>query len=228
MHSAFLQKTRSRELSKELGARVLEHLDLARFPIHSVPKGRLLVQPEGRSGAIPFLESGRLDAVMQLKEQGTQVIPVTFGTGELALLSTLFASGEALRADIVAAEPVRLRWLPRAMVEGILLEDKDLLVLLVRFLSQRLQEVRMRERGWLERGVSARVRSVLARVALEVAPPEGHPWLISATHERLAMRCGVSRPKLSFELKQLEGAGVLKLSRGGIELLDYGALLSDG
>jgi CRP-like cAMP-binding protein len=67
----------------------------------------------------------------------------------------------------------------------------------------------------------------LARVALEATPDrQGDPWLVSATHEHLAQRCGVSRPKLSQELKQLEHAGVLRLDRGRIELLDYSALTS--
>lgn len=203
---------------------MLERLDLTRFPVHAVPEGRWLPNP-GHHPAIAFIESGRLDVVVQLGEHGTQVIPVTFEAGELALLSTLFAPEEAHQPSIVTAEPVQLRWLPRNVVETVLLADKELLVLLVQFLSQRLQEVHMRERGWLERSVSGRVRSVLRRVALECPAPEGRPWLISTTHEHLAMRCGVSRPKLSFELKQLEGAGILRLHRGTIELLDYAMLI---
>lgn len=50
------------------------------------------------------------------------------------------------------------------------------------------------------------------------------PWLagrvlIAATHEHLAARCGVSRPKMSRELKQLERSGRLKLLRGSVEVL---------
>jgi CRP-like cAMP-binding protein len=52
------------------------------------------------------------------------------------------------------------------------------------------------------------------------------PWLVPATHEHLAMRCGVSRPKLSNELKQLENAGILRLNRGAIEILNYAVLSS--
>lgn len=218
---------RSRSLSRQLASRVLERLDPGRYPIQAAPRGRWLIRTGDLPSVLPYIEAGRLDAVLQLSDQGGQVIPVTFGAGEIALLSTLFGPDDAHNAGVVAAEPARLRWLPRAVVEEVLLADKELLVLLVRFLSQRLREVRIRERGWLERGVSGRVRAVLARVALEVAPVEGDPWLIAATHEHLALRCGVSRPKLSFELKQLETAGILKLNRGTFEILDYKALLGD-
>lgn len=49
--------------------------------------------------------------------------------------------------------------------------------------------------------------------------PDGR-LLIAATHEHLAARSGVSRPKLSRELKQLERSGRLKLLRGIVEVLD--------
>lgn len=217
------QDTRSRVLSQQLAETLLGRVDLARYPLQSVDRGRWLWRSDQRLESLPYIESGRLDTVLQLGDEGTQVIPVTFSQGEIALLSALF-SDEPLHGDLVAAEPLRLRWLPIRDVEAILLADKDLLVLLMRFLAQRLREVRARERGWLERSVHGRVRAGLARVALEAPPAPGRPWLIPGTHEHLALRCGVSRPKLSQELKQLELAGVLRLSRGEIELLDYTAL----
>jgi CRP-like cAMP-binding protein len=220
-------ETRSRVLSQQLAGALLGKLDLARCPIQSVEQGRWLRSSDRRLDALPYIESGRLDAVLQLGDEGTQVIPVTFGRGEIGLLSALF-SEEPLYGDLVAAEPLRLRWLPLEDVETALQADKDLLVLLVRVLAQRLREVRARERGWLERGVQGRVRAGLARVALEMPPRPGEPWLIPATHEHLALRCGVSRSKLSLELKQLELAGVLRLSRGRIELLDYKTLTTVG
>ena len=217
--------TRSRALSQRLASGLLARLDLARYPVQRVDRGRWLRRADQRLDALPYIERGRLDAVLQLGDEGTQVIPVTFVDGEIALLSALF-SDEPLYGELVAASELSLRWLLIRDVEGELLQDKDLLVLLVRFLAQRLREVRARERGWLERGVHGRVCAGLARVALETPPSPGRPWLIPATHEHLAMRCGVSRPKLSHALKQLEGAGVLRLNRGVIELLDYAALSS--
>jgi CRP-like cAMP-binding protein len=49
--------------------------------------------------------------------------------------------------------------------------------------------------------------------------------VIVATHEDLAARCGVSRPKVSGELKRLEKAGWLRLDRGAIEILDLDGIL---
>jgi CRP-like cAMP-binding protein len=225
MHSDSSEKTFSRALSQQLATKLLAHLDLSRYPAMGGEAGQWLRAADQRLDALPYIESGRLNVVMQLSDEGAQVIPVTFVQGEIALLSVLF-SDEPIFGDLVAAEALRLRWLPIRDVESILLQHKDMLVLLVRFLAQRLREVRARERGWLERSVHGRVRAGLARIALETRPAPGMPWLVPATHEHLAMRCGVSRPKLSNELKQLENAGILRLNRGAIEILNYAVLSS--
>jgi CRP-like cAMP-binding protein len=47
---------------------------------------------------------------------------------------------------------------------------------------------------------------------------------IESTHEALAFRCGVSRPKASIALKKMEQAGLLSLGRRSIEILDISAL----
>ncbi|MFC7460319.1 Crp/Fnr family transcriptional regulator [Hydrogenophaga defluvii] len=216
--------TSSLALSHELAATVWTQLDTARFPVQRLNKGWWLNLSDHRLQALPFVVQGRLDAVLALGEEGTRVIPVSFGPGEIALLSALFAD-EPVHGQLLAAETAQVRWLPKAELESLLQQHPPLLLLLVRFLAQRLREVRARERGWLERSVHERVRAGLARVALATAPAHaGQPWYVVVTHEQLAQRCGVSRPKLSLALKQLECDGVVRLGRGRIEVLQHGAL----
>jgi CRP-like cAMP-binding protein len=80
--------------------------------------------------------------------------------------------------------------------------------------------VQSREHTWLESGVHERVCASLARIIDGLTPPASGDLVITATHESLAARCGVSRPRLSRELKQLEESGRLRLRRGTIEVLD--------
>lgn len=222
----FIAQKKSVKIALQLAAGLTAHLDLSRHPIVMVQKGRWLKPSRECLVALPYIERGRLDAVLQVGDEGVKVIPVTFGPGEIALLSTLF-SDEPIHGELLAAEDLYVRWLPVRNLEALLSQERPLLLLLVRFLSQRLQEVRARERAWLERGVHERVCAGLARVALESPPAaSGAPWYVTATHEHLAHRCGVSRPKLSQALKRLENAGALRLSRGRIELLDYAAVSS--
>lgn len=217
----------SRALNREFVSDLAQRLDLSAYPLAMVPAGRWLLRTAERLTRLPLVVCGTLEAVYQLGDQGNQVIPVTFSSGELAMISALFSTA-ALQVDLMAAEDVSLRWVPIADLEKCLLSSQDLLVLMVRFLAQRLREVQLRERGWLERGVHLRVCAALVRVARDTPPRPDGRWFINATHEHLASRCGVSRPKLSHELKRMEHAGRLKLHRGAIEILDRSGFSSLG
>lgn len=169
---------------------------------------------------LPVVISGRLDSVLHLQgDEGSFIIPVSFGPGEVVFLSQLFSHQPSF-VDLVVGEPAALRWLPMAELERLLLADSELMVELVRFLVQRLREVQVRERAWLERGVHERVCATLARLVHQEAPGQNGTVSITATHEELSLRSGVSRPKLSQELKRLELAGRLKLDRGSIRVID--------
>jgi len=210
-------------LNRRLAQALALRLDAELGPPRRAAAGAVLCRAGERLPRLPLVIAGRLDAVLHLGAQGLQVIPITFAAGEIAMLSTLFAS-PPLQADVVAAEASTLRWLPVPAIEQALLRDGELLVMLVRFLAQRLREVQLRERVWLERGVHARVCATLARLAREQPAAPGQSLEVVATHEQLSMRCGVSRPKLSHELKQLEKAGTLRLRRGAIDVLDLPSL----
>ena len=211
--------TDSRAISRELGQILSERLDLARQPTQKLPAGGTLMRIGDVITRLPFLLSGRVDAVTYLQgSQGARVVPVSFGAGEFVLLSQLFCSRPS-SVDLIAARPLELRWVPIKDIEQALLNDRVLLVLVVRFLAQRLREAQTRERGWMERGVHERVCATLTRLAL-MSPRDADGCVtIVATHEELAARSGVSRPKLSQALKRLEQAGRLRLERGSIRII---------
>jgi CRP-like cAMP-binding protein len=150
---------------------------------------------------------------------GTPVVPLSFGAGEIVLLSQLFGDRTS-GVDLVTGDDCTLRWVPIEEIEAALLRDAAALLLLTKFLAQRLREVQVRERAWAERGVHERVCAALARLSAEQTVRTDGRVLIATTHEQLAARCGVSRPKASLALKRLEQAGRVRLERGAIELLD--------
>jgi hypothetical protein len=61
---------------------------------------------------------------------------------------------------------------------------------------------------------------MLSRLAHQGAAGPDGTVAISATHEELSTRSGVSHPKLSQELGRLELADRLKLERGSIRIID--------
>lgn len=217
--------TDSRARSRQLALGLAPYVNLAERPLLTIAAGTTLTWAGEMVTRMAFLETGHVNAVMHLHgADGGQVIPITFGDGEVVSLSRLFGE-EPGQLDIVAATELRIRWVPTVEVERALLAHRELLVLLVHFLAARLREVQAREAGWVERGVHERLCAALVRLARESPPASGARWLIDATHENLAARCGVSRPKVSGELKRLETAGWLRLDRGVIEILDLDGIL---
>lgn len=214
-------RTQSRVTNLAIVERLHKLLDAEAWALVHAPAGRQLLRTGDRVSALPLIVTGTLDAVVhQLSDEGNQVVPVSWGEGEIAMLSHLFF-GDPISFDLVAADDASIRWIPIGEVERCLIDQQDILVLLVRFLVQRLREVQFRERVWLERGVHERVCASLARIASAMpAGPDG-AIVVGATHESLASRCAVSRPRLSKELKRLEVEGRLKLGRGTIEIIDH-------
>lgn len=200
----------SRALNRDFTAALVARLHPG--PAVAGEAGQMVQRGDAPPDALPLVEDGVLEVVMQLDADGRRVVPVWFGAGETAMLSTLYGDTAPL-GDLVWRRAGRLRWFDRRVLELTVQRHPPLMAALARFLAQRLREVQQRERLWLERGVHERVRGVLARLAA------GERRRLQLTHEELADHCGVSRPKLSTALKVLERAGALRLHRGGIEIL---------
>lgn len=210
----------SRRLGRKLADALAQAMPFKGRPLHRFETGVNLYKAGDRVTQLPFVMSGRLDAVVHVPGvQGGQIVPISFRAGEMAFLSYLFnqlPSG----SDLVVGEPSTIQWLPMKDIEACLLNDQGLLLMLVRFLGQRLREVQARERSWAARGVQPRLCAGLARMAADLPRRSDGRTVVVATHEQIAASCGISRPKASIALKALESDGILKLGRGWIEVLD--------
>jgi CRP-like cAMP-binding protein len=187
-------------------------LPSAAGPMQAFAAGQTVLHAGASPVALPWVGSGRLEAVVHLGDEGQRVVPVSFAAGEIAMCSHLF-SREPMTADIVAAGDTTVRWLPRAAIEAAVSLHPDLALPLVQFLAQRLREVQARERVWLQRGVRGRLWAVLLREIDGRPAASDGTWPVHLTHEALAERAGVSRPKMSQALKAMEREGVLRLGR---------------
>ncbi|KNZ31519.1 MAG: hypothetical protein AD742_16070 [Methylibium sp. NZG] len=212
----------SRALNRELALRLKCALPVERYPLRRADAGQVLHTAGDALTHLPIIETGCIEATHYVGDEGHCIIPITFNAGEVAFLSALFSSAP-IKVDLVVAEAMRAHWVPIRELEECLLNSPEIMVLTLRFLAQRLREVQARERDWMERGTHARVCAAISRIVGETEPHADGRVVIAATHERLAARCGVSRPKLSRELKQLERSGRLKLLRGSVEVLDPGS-----
>ncbi len=202
-------KHKTAELALALSSRV----------IHRFAAGATLCKPGDHVTQLSFVMSGRLDTIVHVAGTlGGQIVPIAFGSGEVAFLSYLFnqlPSG----VDLVAGEPATIKWVPVSEIETALLKDPALLIILVRFLGQRLREVQARERAWAARGVQPRLCAGLSRMLADLPRREDGRLIVDLTHEQLAARCGISRPKASVALKALERSGWVVLGHRSIEVL---------
>jgi CRP-like cAMP-binding protein len=210
----------SRSLSRQLAQALALPLALKQRPMHQFATGVVLCNAGEIVTQLPFVISGRLDAVVHVPGSlGSQIVPIAFHAGEVAFLSYLFNQVPS-GSDLVVGEASAIRWVAIEEIEACLVKDQALLIMLVRFLGQRLRELQARERGWASRGVQQRVCAGLARMAADLPPRHDGRLIIATTHDQLSSRCGVSRPKASLALKALEQKGALLLGRRWIEVLD--------
>ena len=215
----FNTRTESHQWSRRLGQVLGERLAVQSQAMVHVPACKNLLPAGQPITRLPLLLSGRLDCVLPLLgSDAGSLIPISFESGEVAMLSQLFCNAPVW-VDVVAAQDCVLHWLPVTELEALLRSDAELLLMLTQFLAHRLRDVQIRERGWVERGVRQRVLMQLRRLAQKTLPDAQGVRVIRATHEELAARCGVSRPKLTTELKRLEQEGLLRRGRGVLEFL---------
>lgn len=213
----------SQVLSQALAQGLSMPLQLDALPLMRFNTGQVVIAAGAPVSRLPVVHSGCIQAVMQLSgQQGGEVVPIQFGPGEIVMLSYLFTA-EPSSVNMVASAPTTVRWIDARILEKTIVGSPELVVLLVRFLGQRLREVQARERTWVERSVLARVGATLVRMAMQPATcPDGR--IVHATHEEIARRAGVSRPKASLAIQKLRQAHAVRPSRGRIEILQIEAL----
>ena len=215
--------TTSQATNRTLTRALQERLALNERPLWHCAPGQIVIAAGQRVTRLPVIVQGTIDAVMHgAPGRGLQTVPIQFGPGETVMLSYLF-SEQPSTVDMVAITPTVLQWIGSDDIESLILSQPDLAVLLIRFLSRRLREVQGRERSWLERSVPVRVAAALVRIASDRAPVDGI-WTLAVTHDQIANRAGVSRPKASTAMKQLEREGHIRLGRGVIHIVDLPAL----
>lgn len=148
----------------------------------------------------------------RLTEDGNKLPMSRIGPGKFFALSSVKGRyccfAETLEESIIG-------FLSFQTLEDLCQEFPKLAVNLVEVLARRLGEIEDR----LELLAFSDLRSRVAWALLGLSATHGL-HLVGITHEALAAWAAGSRPKVSMVLEELQQAGLLRLSRGGIEILD--------
>ena len=201
----------------------LEPAELERFSRVAVPRsfpGGTRVFHEGdQSDACYIVRSGNF-RVTREHSDGRAITLANLGPGdifgELAMLD-----GEVRSASVEALGDGELLALPAIDVRSLLSRNPEITVKLVAALTRRLRMANERIARQSFQTVPSRVAGVLAQIIAEEAPAEGRDGVtIRMTQADLAQLAGTSRESVSRFLAVLDRAGVVRVGRGRVTVLE--------
>ncbi|HEX9755854.1 MAG TPA: Crp/Fnr family transcriptional regulator [Gemmatimonadales bacterium] len=179
------------------------------------PKGSVILMQGDPGDALYVIATGQVKVVL-IGEDGREVILSVLGAGsffgEMALLDD-----EPRSAHVVAMEESTLLQLRREDFQARLRASPDVAIGLLRELSRRLRRADDTIGSLALRDVNGRI----AHLLLELASEEGGDRITRRlTHATLAQMVGASRETVSRTLRALANAGVVRVSRREIVLVD--------
>ena len=170
---------------------------------------------------VPFLVSGGL-RVFKIAESGREITLYRVHPGQVCILSVLCSMRERQYAVIAESElRSTLYVVPGGEFRRLVRRHGELQEFVLGVLSDRLTEIVSLVDDVAFRRVDLRLAERLLR---ETLPPA--TATVTITHARLATDLGTSREVVSRKLKDLERAGVVRMGRGQVQLLDRPALES--
>jgi CRP/FNR family cyclic AMP-dependent transcriptional regulator len=129
--------------------------------------------------------------------------------------------GEARSASVETLSDAELLALPAADVRRLLADHPEISVKLIAALTRRLRETNERVARQSFQTVPSRVAGVLTQLIAEESAPTGRQGItIRMTQADLAQLAGTSRESVSRFLATLERAGVVRVGRGRVTVLE--------
>jgi CRP/FNR family transcriptional regulator len=205
-------------LFEQLSAKELEPVALVAVP-RSIPKGVRVFHEGDSSDACYIVRSGDL-RVTREHPDGRAIALATLGPGdifgELAMLD-----GGSRSASVETLSDAELLALPASDVRRVIATHGDIAAKLIVAITRRLRETNERVARQSFQTVPSRVAGVLAQLIAEEAIPEDRQGVtVRMTQADLAQLAGTSRESVSRFLATLERAGVVKVGRGRVTVVE--------
>jgi CRP/FNR family transcriptional regulator, cyclic AMP receptor protein len=185
----------------------------------SFPKGTRVFHEGDHSDACYIIRGGSF-RVTREHPDGRAITLANLGPGdifgELAMLD-----GEVRSASVEALSDGELLALPAVDVRGLLARHPEITVKLVAALVRRLRQANERISRQSFQTVPSRVAGVLSQLVAEESPWRGGEGVtIRMNQADLAQLAGTSRESVSRFLAELERAGVVKVGRGRVTIVE--------
>ncbi len=205
-------------LFSELSGRDLERIAAVAIP-RSYPSGVRVFHEGDTSDACYVVRSGML-RVSREHTDGRAIALATLGPGdlfgELAMLD-----GEARSASVETLSDCELLALAATDMKALMRGNSEITVKLVVALTRRLREANERISRQSFQTVPSRVAGVLSQLIAEDRPSHARDGItIRMRQSDLAQLAGTSRESVSRFLATLERAGVVRVARGKVAVLE--------
>lgn len=186
-------------------------------PILTFPQGApVFVAGQACEGFVIVL-SGSIK-VTSVSEQGREVALYRVAPGEVCLQTlSCLASGSPYSASAVAEAETQLELVPRSEFDRRLSEDPGFRARLLLAISHRFDDYQRLVEDLLDTSVEVRLARALTAMA-------DASLSVTVTQDQLAREIGSAREVVSRRLHALARAGIVKIRRGGVEILDPAAL----
>jgi CRP/FNR family transcriptional regulator, cyclic AMP receptor protein len=205
-------------LFAELSGPELDQVASVAIP-RSFPKGVRVFHEGDSSDACYIVRAGDL-RVTREHPDGRAIALATLGPGdffgELAMLD-----GGTRSASVETLSDSQLLALPASDVRRVIAAHGDIAAKLIVAITRRLRETNERVARQSFQTVPSRVAGVLAQLIAEEAIPDGRQGVtVRMTQADLAQLAGTSRESVSRFLATLERAGVVRVGRGRVTVIE--------
>lgn len=205
-------------LLADLEAGELERIAQVAIP-RSFPKGARVFHEGDRSDACYVIRAGEV-RVTREHSDGRAIALATLGPGEL-VGELAMLDGGVRSASVEALTDIELLAVSAADMKGLLGRNADITTKLVIALAQRLRETNERISRQSFQTVPSRVAGVLSQLVSADSAEQGRDGVtIRMNQVDLAQLAGTSRESVSRFLAILERAGVVRVGRGRVTVIE--------
>jgi CRP/FNR family transcriptional regulator len=205
-------------LFSELSEAELERIAAVAVP-RAIPKGVRVFHEGDTSDACYVVRSGDL-RVTREHSDGRAIALATLGPGDIFGELAMFDGGTR-SASVETLADSELLALAARDVRRLLAEHPEIAVKLIIALTRRLRETNERVARQSFQTVPSRVAGVLSQLIAEDAVPSGAEGVtVRMTQADLAQLAGTSRESVSRFLATIERAGVVRVGRGRVTVLE--------
>jgi len=182
-----------------------------------IPRGAVLFRPGDQCVHFPLIVAGTV-RVQRVTESGREIVLYRVSTNETCILTTAsLLSDDAYAAEGIAETDVTAYIVPAERFANLMNVSASFRAIVFDGYSRRIATLMSR----IEEIVCTRINVRLAERLLALRGADNR---ISVTQQALAADLGTAREVVGRTLKSFERSGWVKLSRGGAEITDAGAL----